>query len=514
MTVHLVGAGPGDPGLLTRRGAELLARADVILYDRLVDPALLALARPGCELVDVGKRPSGGGAGGNGGRQKEINDLLVARGRAGGTVVRLKGGDPFLFGRGGEEAEALRAAGVPYEVVPGVSSATAVPAAAGIPVTHRGLSSSVTVVTGHVGDPTAPGGVDWASFARAGGTLVVLMGMATRADIARQLLEGGRAPGTPVAVVEWGTTGRQRTVRTRLDRLADVEAGSPAVIVVGEVAALELVGIGEGNGGLPAGAGPGILAGEPGVLAGRTVVVTRPKAQAAELVSELGASGARVVELPLIEVAAPEEGDAALAAAAGRCASYDWVVFTSANAVHRFVPLLRDARSFGAARLAVVGPATGAALAEYHLVADLVASPSTAEGLVASLPAARGGRVLFPRALDAAPTLAAGLRHKGWVVDDVVAYRTVRAPAPAPEVARAVRSADAVTFASPSAVAAYRDGTDAAGAPLGTPEVAACIGPATAAAARRAGFPTVLEAERASAQGLVAALGAHFALGA
>jgi len=234
VTVHLVGAGPGDPELVTVRGASLLARADVVIYDRLIAHSLLELAPPGAERIDVGKKP------GQPARQSDINALLIEHGGAGREVVRLKGGDPFLFGRGGEEAEALRAAGIPYDVVPGVTSAFAAPAAAGIPVTHRGLSTSVTVVTGHVGDPSAPGGVDWHALAQAGGTLVVMMGMADRARIAEALIEGGRPRDTPVSVVHWGTTEKQRTERTTLEGLADVDLPAPCTIVIGPVAGLDL----------------------------------------------------------------------------------------------------------------------------------------------------------------------------------------------------------------------------------------------------------------------------------
>jgi len=256
VTVYLVGAGPGDPGLLTRRGAELLGIADVVLYDRLVDPRLLELAPPGAQCIDVGKRP------GQLRHQDEINALLLEHARLGEIVVRLKGGDPFVFGRGGEEAEVLVAAGLAFEVVPGVTSAFAAPASAGVPVTHRGLSSSVTVVSGHVSDPDAPGAVDWAALARTGGTLVVLMGMAARAEIARRLVEAGRPPDTPVLVVHRGTTSAQATARTTLAGLAEVDLGPPCTIVIGPVAALDLLG-----------------ARPP--LAGIRVVVTRARAQAA-----------------------------------------------------------------------------------------------------------------------------------------------------------------------------------------------------------------------------------------
>ncbi len=236
MTVALVGAGPGDPGLLTRRGAELLETAEVVVYDRLVAAELLELAPDGAELVDVGKGP------GQSGRQADINELLVAYGRSGRRVVRLKGGDPFVFGRGGEEAEALRRAGVDVEIVPGVTSAFAAPAAAGIPVTHRTVSTSVTVVTGHAGDPTLPG-VDWDVLGRLEGTLVVLMGMGARSVIAERLMAAGRRPDTPVAVVRWGTTDRQEVARTTLDRLAEVGLEAPATIVVGAVAALDVTAV-------------------------------------------------------------------------------------------------------------------------------------------------------------------------------------------------------------------------------------------------------------------------------
>jgi uroporphyrin-III C-methyltransferase len=234
VTVYLVGAGPGDPELITLRGASLLGRADVVIHDRLIPRELLSLAPPTTDVIDVGKTPGQPQAR----RQHEINELLVTHGKAGREVVRLKGGDPFVFGRGGEEVEALQAAGVNYEVVPGVTSAFAVPAAAGIPVTHRGVSTSVTVVTGHTGDPSAPGGVDWDALGRAGGTLVVLMGMGTRAAIAAALMAGGRPVTTPVAVVHWGTTDRQRVERTTLDGLAEVDLPAPSIIVIGPVAAL------------------------------------------------------------------------------------------------------------------------------------------------------------------------------------------------------------------------------------------------------------------------------------
>jgi uroporphyrinogen III methyltransferase/synthase len=488
VTVYLVGAGPGDPGLLTRRGAEILGRADVVVFDRLVPPALLALAPPGAALVDVGKRP------GEVRRQEEIHALLIEHGRRGETVVRLKGGDPFVFGRGGEEAEALRAAGIDCVVVPGVTSAFAVPAAVGVPVTHRGLSTSVTVVTGHVGDSGGPRAVEWEALARAGGTLVVLMGMEHRAEIARRLIAGGRGADTPTLVVQWGTTAAQRSVRVRLDELHGVDLGSPATIVVGPVAGLDVAGS------------------PPRSLSGVTVVVTRARTQADDLVDRLADAGATTVTLPVIAVAAPDDGGRALAQAAARASDYDWIVFTSANAVDRFVACLRDGRDLGRARLAAVGPATASALAAHRLVADLVAADATAEGLVGSMPDATGptsGRVLFPRAAAARDVVVPGLRAKGWVVDDVEAYRTVTAGPDEGATADAIAAAskaDVVTFSSPSTVTRY---LELAGGRV--PPIVACIGPVTAEAARAAGLTVEVVAAEHTAAGLVAALAERFA---
>jgi len=483
VTVWLVGAGPGDPGLLTVRGAEALARADIVVHDRLAERSLLDLAPPGAERVDVGKSPGGPVD------QEDINDLLVARARAGLTVVRLKGGDPFVFGRGGEEAEALLAAGVAFEVVPGITSAVAVPAYAGIPVTHRGLSTSFTVVTGHSRHgPDDP--VHWESLARAGGTVVVLMGVAHRGEIARRLMAGGMAPTTPVAAVRWGTRPDQRTLRTTLADLAGVELEPPVTLVIGTVAGLDL----------------GWFETRP--LFGRRVVVTRSRAQSPTLVDALRREGAEVVALPTIEIVDSADGGTALAEAAACVRHFDWVAFTSANAVERFFTHLADARALGETRVAAVGTSTAAALAARGVVADLVPERALAEALAEAFPPAGrcpAGRVLLPQAAGAAPTLEAGLSAKEWLVDVVEAYRTV-AITPDPDDLSAAAQADAIAFTSASTVDNY---VDAAGDAAGPP-VVACIGPVTADRARQRGLAVSVVAIEASVEGLVAAIAGHF----
>ncbi|HZQ27651.1 MAG TPA: uroporphyrinogen-III C-methyltransferase [Acidimicrobiales bacterium] len=473
MTVYLVGAGPGDPGLLTVRGAEVLARADVVVHDRLAESSLLDRAPASAERIDVGKRPGGPV------HQDEINDLLVERGRAGQEVVRLKGGDPFVFGRGGEEAQALLDAGVPFEVVPGITSAVAAPAYAGVPVTHRGRAASFTVITGHSRhEPERD--TNWEALARSGDTIVVLMGVAHRADIAKRLMDGGLAASTPVVAVHWGTRPEQRTVRTTLGALADVELDPPATIVIGQVAGLDLAWY------------------ERKPLFGVRVVVTRAREQASDLSRRLRDLGAFTVELPAIEIGPPADGGVALADAAARVGEYDWVVFTSANAVERFLPLVADARRFGAARIAAIGPGTAAALAARSLIADLVPSEFVAEAVLDVFPGGPG-RVLLPRAAVARDVLPDGLRAKRWEVDVVDAYRT-QPVTPSAEALEAAATAQAITFTSSSTVTNYL----ASGAPV--PPLVACIGPVTAGTARAAGLVVDVVADPHTIEGLVEAL--------
>jgi uroporphyrinogen III methyltransferase/synthase len=478
VTVYLVGAGPGDPGLLTVRGAELLRRADVVVYDRLSVSSLLDLAPSEAERISVGKSPGHPSV-----PQDEINALLVERGRAGKEVVRLKGGDPFVFARGGEEARALLDAGIPFEVVPGVTSAVAVPAYAGVPVTYRGLSTSFTVVTGHE-DPWAAAETDWDAVARAGGTIVILMGVATRGAIAERLMAGGLAGTTPVAAVRWGTRAEQRTVRTTLGQLGAVELEPPVTMVVGAVAELDLRWF------------------ETRPLFGRRIVVTRAREQASELVERLHRIGAETIELPAITIDEPDDGGAGMRAAADdlRAGVYEWVVFTSPNAVDRFCALLRDARDFGTAKVAAIGPGTADAVRRFGVEADLVPERFVAESLVDAFPPG-DGRVLLPRAAVARDVLVEGLRAKGWQVTTVHAYRT-RAAEPSPLALAEAAKADAITFTSSSTVTNYLEvaGLDA------VPPVVVCIGPVTAATARDAGLSVDVVADEHTIDGLVQAV--------
>lgn len=477
MTVYLVGAGPGDPELITVKGARLLRAADVVVYDRLVNPALLELVPDGAERIDVGKEPGSPLA------QEHINDVLVDLGRRHTTVVRLKGGDPFVFARGAEELAALRDAGVPVEVVPGITSAIAAPAYAGIPVTRRYSSTSVTIVTGHEDPAKGRSDVDWEAVARVRGTIVILMGVANVASICERLLAGGLPPETPAAAVRWGTRPDQEVVRATLATLPGQDLAAPSVIVVGDVAGDDLAWF-------------GAAAGRP--LSGRRLVVTRAPAQASRLTQRLRDAGAEVINVPTIAVVDPPDGGAALRAAADTVSAYDWVVLTSPNGAERFLEAVGDVRRLAGVQLAVVGPGTGAALASRGLIADLVPERYVAEGLLEAFGAGTG-RVLVPQALVARDVLVDGLRAAGWDVEVAAAYETVPATVE-PEVVAAVATCDAAVFASSSAV---RNFVAAVGAD-DRPAVALCIGPVTAATARESGFAEVVEAAEHDLDGLVA----------
>ena len=462
------------------RGAELLAQADVVVHDRLSAAELLDLAPDHAERIDVGKAPKAHRM-----TQDQITALLVERGLTGETVVRLKGGDPFVFARGSEEAAALVAAGVPYEVVPGITSALAVPAYAGIPVTQRFSSTSFTVVTGHEDPASGDGTVDWDAVARVGGTIVILMGVGRWPQIAARLIAAGRPPETPAAAVRWGTRPEQHVTRATLATLGDHELAAPSVIVVGSVAAEDL----------------DWFTGRP--LFGRSVVVTRARAQASALSSVLRELGAEVVEAPMIEIADPDDGGAALAAAVDRAATYDWLVLTSPNGVERTLAHVPDARALAGVRIAAVGSGTAAALARHRIVADLVPDSFVGEGLLAAFPPPPdgGGRVLIARAAVARDVVPDGLRAAGWDVDVVDAYRTRPVPV-APELAARVAAADAVTFASSSSVTNL---CDAVGADQ-VPGVVVSIGPVTSDSVRAHGLTVTAEADPHTIDGLVTAL--------
>jgi uroporphyrinogen III methyltransferase/synthase len=481
-TVTLVGAGPGDPALLTLRGLAALRTADVVVYDRLVSTELLDYAPATAERVYVGKAPRRHAR-----TQAQINRLLISRARSGSSVVRLKGGDPFVFGRGGEEAEALAAARIAFEVVPGVTSAVAGPAVAGIPVTHRGTASSFGVATAH----EAPGydRLDWPALARLD-TLVLLMGVERLADVASALIAAGKPRTTPVAVVSEATLPRQRTVVAPLGRIAGVARRAaiapPAVTIVGDVVKMR-----ESLGGW-----------DTRPLSGRRVVVTRTREQASELAAVLRELGAEVVEAPSIRVAPPRSW-APVDRAAARLDETDWVVFTSANGVRFFCSRLRDARAFGRAKVAAIGPGTANALAAFGVRADLIPSSFTTEGVAAVLPLG-AGRVLLARADKAEPGLEKAIRGLGWTVERVTAYRLGSVAKLPPGVADAVRAGevDVLTFASAATVRAFR--TMLGGLPPRGVKVA-CIGPVTAAEARRLGLRVHAVAREHTIPGLAAA---------
>ncbi len=482
MTVYLVGAGPGDPGLLTARALELIGAADVIVYDRLIPISALEGARPGARLLYAGKE-----GGGPSMPQAEIERLLIEHGAAGRTVVRLKGGDPFVFGRGGEEAEALAAAGIRFEVVPGVTAGVGAPAYAGIPVTHRDAASAVAFVTGHE-DPTKPSSaLDWKGLAAFPGTLVVYMGVRRLAAIAQRLVDAGRDASEPAAVIERGTLPEQRVVTGTLATIASIAAAedvkAPAIAVVGPVAALR-----------------GRLRWlETRPLAGVTVAVTRARAQVSSLASGLRALGAAVVEAPAIRIV-PLDGPAP------EVHRYDLVCLTSPNGVRllfeRLAAAGMDARSLAGARVAAIGPGTSAALREHGVIADVVPERFVAEGMVEALADVPVKRALLARAAAARDVLPAALRARGAEVDVLPLYETVAEPLSESQLA-AVGEADYVTFTSSSTVGFF---FDAAGGRLrGAPRLVS-IGPVTSDALRERGLEPDVEAERHDIDGLVEAL--------
>ncbi|HET8862783.1 MAG TPA: uroporphyrinogen-III C-methyltransferase [Solirubrobacterales bacterium] len=537
--VYLVGAGPGDPGLMTTRSLELIASADAIFHDRLIPPGALDGASPEAELVYVGKAPGdvpvekgpyGHRGTGTSVGQDEINDHLIGAARAGKSVVRLKGGDPFVFGRGGEEGEALRAAGVEFEVVPGVTAGVAASAYAGIPVTHRDDASAVAFVTGHEDPEKAETALDWEALASFPGTLVFYMGVKRLGDNAAALIAAGRDADEPAAAVERGTMDGQRTVVATLDTLAGaVERegiGAPALIVVGKVVERRET----------------LAWLERRPLHGKRVVVTRARAQASGLAATLRGLGAEVVELPAIRIEPRIESDE-VRHAIERIGEYALICVTSPNGAHLLFEALRDAgldaralngtpkqqqvgrggadaaaetEAQGGAggptatpeqvgtTVAAIGPGTARALAEHGIAADVVPERFVAEALVEALQAVEvaGSKALVARAAEARDVLPDALRERGAEVDVVALYETVREE-PDPESVEAARAADYVTFTSSSTV---RNLTEALGDRFPSEARIVSIGPITSEAAREAGLKVAVEAKRHDIDGLIAAL--------
>ena len=493
----LVGAGPGDLGLVTLRARECIEQADVIVYDYLSNPEMLKWAPESAEIIYAGKK-----AGAHTLTQDEINALLVEKARAGKQVVRLKGGDPFVFGRGAEEAQALAAARVPFVVVPGITSAIAGPAYAGIPVTHRGKNSHVTFFTGHE-DPEKSGtSIDFAALAKLGGTQVMLMGVERIEAIAREMLANGMRRDLPVALIRWATTGRQETLVGNLgniaERVAEREFAAPAVAVFGDVVTLrdELNWF------------------EDRPLSGKRIVVTRTRSQAGVLSEQLRALGADVIELPTIRIEPPSDLRA-FAELVQDAHAYDWIVFTSPNGVTAFFDLFYklydDAREIGGARIAAIGPATAQRIKDFHLKVDLQPEEFVAESIVREF-RKQGGvenlRILLARAEKARDLLPRELSALGAIVDEGFAYRTVPETRDDSGARRRLleEGADLITFTSSSTVENFL----ALGLPWPEKMQVASIGPVTSKTARDHGLTVAVEARRHDIPGLVEAVRKFF----
>lgn len=496
--VYLVGAGPGDAGLLTVRGAELLGRADVVVYDALVNPDLLRRAPATAEIVYAGKRARDHAV-----PQDELNQLLVTHARAGRTVVRLKGGDPYVFGRGGEEAQELAQAGVAFEVVPGISSVVAAPAYAGIPLTQRDHCSSFHVFTGHEDPHRTESRLDWAHLARLEGTRVILMGVERLRPVTSELLNHGAGPETPVAIIRWGTTGRQQTLTGTLQSIADQaeQAGftAPAVVIMGSVVTLR----------------DQLNWFEHRPLFGQRIVVTRTRDQASQLSRQLTERGAEVLEIPTIKVVPPEQLGPLVEGIAG-LGEYDWLVFTSPNGVTAFFDYFfkafDDVRSLGFSRIAAVGPATAAKLKELHLHVDAMPEEYVARNVAKAIgekESIDNLRILCLRAQVANPDLVRELEELGAIVDDVACYRTV--PETEDVTGAAARlleeGADWITFTSASTVENFHARFDLPALKEKWPALKlASIGPETSKALAALKLTPEIEARPHHLDGLVKAV--------
>jgi uroporphyrinogen III methyltransferase/synthase len=497
--VYLVGAGPGDPGLITKKGLELLQQAQVIVYDHLVDITQLECASPTAEKIYAGKSGSRHAM-----EQSEINDLLVAKAQEGKTVVRLKGGDPFVLGRGGEEAEALVANRVAFEVVPGVSSAIAAPAYAGIPVTHREAASSFAVITGHEDPHKASSSIRWDKIATGVDTLIFLMGMQNLKSISEQLIKYGRPAATPVAVIKNGTSPEQQTLTGTLQDIAEKVAGAglgpPAVIVVGEVVRLR----------------EKLRWFDNRPLAGKRILVTRSRRQASELSRLLAEAGARPVELPAIDIRSISD-HRELDAAIQNLADHRWIIFTSVNGVAAFFERLQtqrlDSRALNGIRVGAIGPATARALEEKGVRPDYCPDVFTSQGLLDGLKGTdlTGQAVLLPRADIADKELVDGLKKLGADVHEVAVYQTVPSTADIQQAREMLANGeiDVVTFTSSSTVSNLTAALDNAPEVLNCVKVA-CIGPKTAAAAEKAGLKVNIQAKESTIPGLVDAIKEYY----
>ncbi len=499
--VWLVGAGPGDPGLMTVKGMRCLAEADVVIYDFLANPVLLDKARPGSELLCAGKQ-----AGRHSLTQDEINDLIAEKALEGNRVCRLKGGDPFVFGRGGEEALHLRSKGIPFEVVPGVTSAVAVPAYAGIPVTHRGAAVSFRVITGHEAPGKAESDHNWDEIAATEGTLVFLMGVRNLPQICERLIAGGRPPTTPAAIIMRGTGPAQRSVVATLgdivQRMEEAGIKPPAITVVGEVAALAR----------------DLSWFEHRPLFGRRIVVTRARTQASVFAESLEAQGAEVIQAPTIHIESMADTPA-MRAAARNAGEADWCIFTSVNGVDAFAEALDleglDVRVLAGVRVAAIGPPTAERLKGIGLRTDLVPERYVAEGLLDSfdtLGGVSGKRFLLPRSEIARPELADGLRERGGTVDEVPAYSTSQGGGLSDSVLEylARGEVDLVTFTSSSTVRNFVEALpEARRQDLLEKVRGASIGPITSGTMRELGVAITVEAGKSTIPGLVEAIFNH-----
>jgi uroporphyrinogen III methyltransferase / synthase len=492
--VYIIGAGPGDAGLITLKGVDCLRVADVVIYDYLVSKDLLKYAPSEARFIYAGKQ---GGA--HTLSQWQINDLLVKEATAGNTIVRLKGGDPFIFGRGGEEAEKLAASGISFEIVPGVTSAIAVPAYAGIPLTHRGLTSTVAFVTGHEDPTKEKSDIDWQALVRIG-TLVFLMGVKNIGKIVKELTDCGKAPETPAALIRWGTTPRQEILTGTLANISvlakEHKFAPPAILVVGEVVDLRDT----------------LSWFEQKPLFGRGIVITRPEKQADDLAKLLINEGANPIHFPTIKIVPPPDWNE-LDAAIKNLEDYDWLIFTSANGVTFFFERLftknRDIRDLKGVKICCIGPATAQQVEGKGIRVDLVPKKFISEGILKSFSGKnlKGKKILIARAAEARDVLPEGLKKLGAKVDVVTAYETVNSGKKRNELETPFKEnqVDVITFTSSSTVNNF---VKIMGRDFSLPKgvKVACIGPVTAAAAKKAGFAVDIHQEEYTIEGLVQAL--------